>query len=121
MKRLFVLAIAAGVFVGCSSESEVESTGDSSYVDSSAGAAPAMDSSALGETLNSVQTDLQAGRYEDVAVKMGTLNQLPKTPEQEQEFKKTFYEVQEVLSIQAQQDAQAAAAYQRFGQMMMGR
>ena len=120
MKQLLVLAVAASAFIGCSSDSDVESTADSGYVEQTA-TVPAMDSTAMGETLNSVQTDLQAGRYEDVAVKMGTLNQLPKTPEQEQEFKKTYYEVQEVLSIQAQQDAQAAAAYQRFGQMMMGR
>src|SRR5690606_7444538 len=85
------------------------------------GADPAMAGAALAETLNSVQADLQAKRYEDVTVKMATLGQMPKTPEQEREYKKTYYEVQQVLMMQAQQDPQAQAAYQQFGRVMMGR
>lgn len=107
--------------VGCSNE-EGALENEPAGLEEQAGGSPQQGGApGVSTALNAIGADLKAQKYEEVTAGLAILKNVPKSPEQEQEYKRTVFEAQEVLRMQAEQNAEARRAYERFGQMMTGR
>jgi TolA-binding protein len=117
MKRIALLFIPLLVLAGCSKKQEAEawsSTDASSYQEEQF-------TTDLAPHLQAVQSDLQNKNFQELTDRLDVLAQIPKSPEQDVEYRRTLHEVRENLRQQADNDPAAQQAYHYFGRRMLGR
>jgi len=116
-----LLLVVATLLQGCSKKSTggVNVTPEKSTAGKSQGSGGV--SPEIKADLNQVSSDLNSGKYETVAVTLGTLRQVPKTPAEHDAYANEVRDALAVLAEKSKTDPKAAASYQMLRRAMVGR
>lgn len=121
-RTLSLITIAAfGLFAAaCSKKSDAEP--EATAAAAPAGApAPVPPNPQLNTAIGSISKDVQAQNFDSAITKLTEMKDIPKTPEEESEYRARLIETQNALAEKARTDEAARRQYQNLGRMMMGR
>ena len=120
MKICFA-CLCAVLLLGCSKSDNAVTAEEAAAAEAAAQQPQIPDNPQIKADMNALNADIAAKNYDAALRKIAILENLPKSPEQQEEYRQTVKQAADSLYNQAQSDPQAMERYIQLGRIRKGR